>query len=190
MTNHYVNNEQFLKEVIFHNKKCKLAKKEQSQKPIAPNYIGECLLKIANNLSSKGNFRDYPFREEMVLDGVENCLTYMHNFDPKKSKNPFAYFTQIIYYAFLRRIQKEKLQLYTKGKISDMYIATDAGYADISGRQSNAYGHISVMEESGETYMGSLISSIEHNDKVKKQKAKDKKDKKDKLKKPLTKKKK
>ena len=37
--------------------------------------------------------------------------------DSAKSKNPFAYFTQIVHYAFLRRIQKEKKQLDIKTKI-------------------------------------------------------------------------
>ncbi len=53
----------------------------------------------------------------MICDGIENCVQYIHNFDPEKSKNPFAYFTQIIQYAFLRRIQKEKKQLEIKTKI-------------------------------------------------------------------------
>ena len=53
----------------------------------------------------------------MISDGIENCLQYMDNFDPEKSKNPFAYFTQIIYYAFIRRIQKEKKQQQVKQKM-------------------------------------------------------------------------
>ena len=57
------------------------------------------------------------FRDDMISDGIENCVQYIHNFDPAKSKNPFAYFTQIIHYAFLRRIQKEKKQLDIKTKI-------------------------------------------------------------------------
>ena len=84
--------------------------------PVIPDYVGSCLLKIANRLSTKPNFINYTFREEMVSDGIENCINYINNFDPNKSSNPFAYFTQIIYYAFLRRIQKEKKQLYVKYK--------------------------------------------------------------------------
>ena len=68
-------------------------------------------LKIANGLSYRPNFINYTYRQEMISDGIENCLQYIHNFDPEKSKNPFAYFTQIIYYAFIRRIQKEKNNL-------------------------------------------------------------------------------
>jgi len=85
-------------------------------KPIVPDYIGDCFIKIANHLAYKSNFINYSFRDEMILDAIENCLTYMHNFDPNKSRNPFAYFTQITYYAFVRRIQKEKRQLQTKYK--------------------------------------------------------------------------
>jgi DNA-directed RNA polymerase specialized sigma24 family protein len=74
------------------------------------------MVKIANHLAYKSNFVNYTFRDEMILDGIENCITYIDNFDPEKSKNPFAYFTQITYYAFIRRIQKEKKQMDTKKK--------------------------------------------------------------------------
>jgi DNA-directed RNA polymerase specialized sigma24 family protein len=86
-------------------------------KPQISNYLGDCFLKIATHLSYKPNFVNYMFREDMISDGVENCIQYIHNFDPNKSSNPFAYFTQIIHYAFLRRIQKEKKQLEIKSKI-------------------------------------------------------------------------
>ena len=85
-------------------------------KPQIPNYVGRCLLQIANRLATKPNFANYTFKDDMISDGIENCVSYIHNFDPEKSNNPFAYFTQIIYYAFLRRIQKEKKQLYIKHK--------------------------------------------------------------------------
>ena len=82
----------------------------ESRPPVS-EYIGECFMKIAEHLSYKPNFINYEYREEMIGDGIENCLMYAHNFDPEKSKNPFSYFTQMIYYAFLRRIQKEKKQI-------------------------------------------------------------------------------
>lgn len=85
--------------------------------PPIPEYVGRCLLQIATRLATKNNFRDYPAKEDMISDGIENCVSYINNFDPEKSSNPFAYFTQIIYYAFLRRIQKEKKQLYIKHKM-------------------------------------------------------------------------
>ena len=85
--------------------------------PIVSDYMGECFYKIATHLSFRPNFINYTYREEMVGDGIENCIRYAKNFNPEKSKNPFAYFTQIIYYAFLRRIANEKKQTTIKEKI-------------------------------------------------------------------------
>ena len=99
------------------NNGCKQAKEFGVDPPPITNYIGECFLKIATHLSYRPNFINYTYREEMISDGIENCLQYVHNFNPEKSDNPFAYFTQIIYYAFLRRIQKEKKQVHVKNKM-------------------------------------------------------------------------
>mgnify|MGYP001400877079 CR=1 FL=1 len=111
---HYVNNKEFLQAMIEWNNRCKEAKKEGKPQPPITNYIGECFLKIANHLSYRPNFINYSYRDEMISDGIQNCLQYAHNFDPEKSKNPFAYFTQIIYYAFIRRIAVEKKQVHVK----------------------------------------------------------------------------
>jgi hypothetical protein len=118
---HYVNNADFLQALIEYRKQVAQAAADGKDKPIVSNYIGECILKIATHLSYKPNFINYSYRDDMILDGVENCIQYIDNFNPDKSNNPFAYFTQIIYYAFLRRIAKEKKQSYIKGKlIQDM----------------------------------------------------------------------
>ena len=118
---HYVNNADFLAAIVEMKAKKQEAEELGLPNPIVSNYIGECILKIATHLSYKPNFINYSYREEMISDGIENCLQYINNFDPAKSNNPFAYFTQIIYYAFLRRIAKEKKQSYIKGKlIQDM----------------------------------------------------------------------
>ena len=114
---HYVNNKQLLEALIVYRAKVAHAKENDLPKPRITNYLGECFLKIATHLSYKPNFVNYMFRDDMISDGIENCVQYIHNFDPEKSKNPFAYFTQIIHYAFLRRIQKEKKQLDIKTKI-------------------------------------------------------------------------
>ena len=114
---HYVDNKKFLEAMIEHRDKCERAKEKGKKKPEVTNYIGECFLKIANHLSYRPNFINYTFRDDMISDGIENCLQYMYNFNPDKSKNPFAYFTQIIYYAFIRRIQKEKKQSLIKNKL-------------------------------------------------------------------------
>jgi hypothetical protein len=118
-SNHYINNADFLKALIEYKAACDLANQNEKQDPQIPNYIGECFLKIAEHLSRKPNFVSYSFRDEMISDGIENCLMYFRNFDPTKSKNPFAYFTQIIYFAFLRRISKEKKQTYVKYKATE-----------------------------------------------------------------------
>ena len=114
---HYVNNKEFLAALIRYQEDIEIARLQDKTKPVIPRYIGECFLKIANHLSFKPNFVNYMFKEDMISDGIENCVQYIHNFNPEKSRNPFAYFTQIIHYAFLRRIQKEKKQLEIKTKI-------------------------------------------------------------------------
>ena len=119
-TNHYVDNKQFFEEMKEWKVVVNDAENLGEPKPPVTDYIGECFLKIAEHLSYRPNFINYPFREEMVGDGIENCLMYCSNFDPEKSKNPFSYFTQIIYYAFLRRIQKEKKQNYIKYKCFEL----------------------------------------------------------------------
>jgi len=114
---HYVNNKEFLEAMVAWKDLCAEAEKLGEQRPPITNYIGECFVKIATHLSYKPNFINYTYRDEMISDGIENCLQYVANFNPEKSQNPFAYFTQIIYYAFIRRIQKEKKQSHVKNKI-------------------------------------------------------------------------
>jgi len=114
---HYVNNKEFLSALIDYREMVRIAAEKGKPKPRITNYLGECFLKIATHLSFKPNFVNYMFKDDMICDGIENCVQYIHNFDPQKSQNPFAYFTQIIHYAFLRRIQREKRQLEIKNKI-------------------------------------------------------------------------
>ena len=114
---HYVNNKEFLAAIVEYKYLIQLAEQKGEPRPVIPRYLGECFMKIARHLSYKPNFVNYMFKEDMISDGIENCVQYIHNFNPEKSKNPFAYFTQIIHYAFLRRIQKEKKQLEIKTKI-------------------------------------------------------------------------
>ena len=123
---HYVNNKEFLAALIKYREDKEIAQIKGLPKPVIPRYIGECFLKIANHLSFKPNFVNYMFKEDMISDGIENCVQYIHNFNPEKSQNPFAYFTQIIHYAFLRRIQREKHQLEIKNKILEK-----SGYSEV-----------------------------------------------------------
>ena len=138
-TEHYVNNKELLEALIVYRAKVQKAKTKYIKKykedppkgawegkPQINNYLGSCFLKIATHLSYKPNFVNYMFREDMISDGIENCVQYIHNFDPEKSRNPFAYFTQIIHYAFLRRIQREKRQLEIKNKILEK-----SGYSEV-----------------------------------------------------------
>ena len=114
---HYVDNKKFLSAIVERKDQIKEAEEVGETKPRITNYLGECILKIANHLSYRPNFINYTYRDEMISDGIENCLQYIDNFNPEKSKNPFAYFTQIIYFAFVRRITKEKKQQKIKDKI-------------------------------------------------------------------------
>ena len=114
---HYVNNKEFLNAIVIYRNQCLRAEEAGEPRPRITNYLGECFVKIATHLSYKPNFVNYMFREDMICDGIENCVQYIKNFDPEKSSNPFAYFTQIIHYAFLRRIQKEKRQMDIRTKI-------------------------------------------------------------------------
>lgn len=121
---HYVNNKDFYNALVEYKELCTLAKEKGIERPKVPKYLGECFLKIASHLSYRPNFCNYPFRDDMISDAIENQLTYIHNFDPHytnpetgRKMNPFAYFTQICYYAFVRRIGKEKRQMEIKEKI-------------------------------------------------------------------------
>lgn len=157
---HYVNNKQLYAAMVEYKEKVNASKEANTNKPPIPDYIGECLLLIANRLSHKPNFINYSYREEMISDGIENCIAYIDNFDPEKSQNPFAYFTQIIYYAFLRRIQKEKKQLYIKHKSLENSVLFDTlvthgddmagesfnpAYVDLSNDNMNAF--VTTFEE-------------------------------------------
>ena len=151
---HYVNNKEFLEALVIYRKKVNEAKNAGEPHPKVPDYIGECFLKIATHLSYRPNFVNYMFKDDMICDGIENCLQYIDNFDPAKSTNPFAYFTQIIYYAFLRRIQKEKKQMEIKTKIIER-----SGYDEVM--HTDRYeGNMSGMNASYSD-MGSIKENIE-----------------------------
>jgi hypothetical protein len=113
---HYVDNKKLYTEMIIYLNKLNEAKENGSQLPRVSEYVGKTIYLIATRLATKPNFAGYSYKDEMISDGIENCLMYLHNFNPDKSKNPFAYFTTIIYYAFLRRISREQKQQYIKQK--------------------------------------------------------------------------
>jgi hypothetical protein len=141
----YVSNAEMLAAIIQYKLDTKLAKKAKQPKPKIPNIVGKQLYLIAENLSHKRNFNNYSFRDEMIGDAIENCIMYFDNFDPKKSKYPFTYFTKIIYYAFVRRIQREKKHLYIKYKATQQAgILHEAEYSDEDnpGQQFELYDNI------------------------------------------------
>lgn len=151
----YVDNKLFLKEISAWRKALRKAKREKEDPPRIPEYVGQCFMLIAENMSHKYNFLTYSWRDEMVSDAIENCVMYAANFNPAKSKNPFAYFSQIVYYAFLRRIQREKKQLYVKYKSTELHgilddfnqMESDDGMT----RQFEQYDNISEFIEKFET---------------------------------------
>jgi DNA-directed RNA polymerase specialized sigma subunit len=118
-SSHYVDNKKFLQALIEYRQSVDEASAKGEEPPIVSKYIGECFIKIATHLSYKSNFINYTFKDDMISDGIENCLTAVAKFDPAKSSNPFAYYTQVIYFAFIRRIQKEKKQQATKYKLME-----------------------------------------------------------------------
>jgi len=139
---HYVNNKEFYQALVEYNKKVQEAKEKGLPKPRITNYLGDCFLRIANHLAYKPNFVNYMFKDDMICDGIENCVQYIHNFDINRT-NPFAYFTQIVYYAFLRRIAKEKKQLEIKSKIiersgyDEVFTSEDGDYSDMNSIKDN-----------------------------------------------------
>jgi hypothetical protein len=146
---HYVNNQDFLTALVHHRDMVEIAQIKGLPKPRVNNYIGSCFLKIATHLSYRPNFINYMYKDDMVCDGIENCIQYIDNFNPAKSKNPFAYFTQIVYYAFLRRIAKEKRQLDIKDKILE----------------KSGYDHVFTVDGDTDTGYNQIKSRVEMNSK-------------------------
>lgn len=167
---YYVDNKKFLQAMIEYKEMVKNAEQNEETRPMVPMYIAECIMKIATHLSYKPNFVNYSFREEMISDGIENSLQYIDNFNPEKSQNPFAYFTQIIYYAFLRRIEKEKKYLYTKYKatehVNTFGLGTDRQDHDSSSNFNDSVKYGEWTEE----HIATFIENFEENKRRKRKK--------------------
>ena len=169
---HYVDNKRLYQEMCDYLDAVKSAEESDDPKPRIPEYIGECLLKISSRLSTKPNFINYTYRDEMISDGIENCINYIGNFNPEKSSNPFAYFTQIIYYAFLRRIQREKKQLYIKHKSLESGMILDELVT--RGEDSDPGDHSAYVNLES-SYMNDFVANFEAKENEKKQKREKKK---------------
>lgn len=150
---HYVNNAEFSQAVVDYVKTVNEAKEKGEPLPVVPDYVAICFLKIAENLSHKSNFIRYTYREEMVMDAVENCLKAIENYNINATTrtgkpNAFAYFTQIIWYAFLRRIQKEKKQQDIKQKyMSQSGVEAFILVGDNEGSQTVANNFVDVLRD-------------------------------------------
>lgn len=157
----YVNNRDMFDAFVAHQAAVAKAQEAGELPPRVPEYIGVCIKAIATNLSNKPNFSRYPFKSEMVADGIENSLMYMHNFNPEKSNNPFAYFTQIIKNAFIRRITLEKQQLYIKYKMMQHMSAIGDGVFSTQGHDSEMRDSSVKMSDGSAEYMNDFIRSFE-----------------------------
>lgn len=153
----YINNAQFFDAMVSYKKACVEAEDSGDDYPIIPNYIGECLYQISYRLATKPNFSGYSYKDEMISDGLENAVMAVKNFDPEKSANPFAYFTQVIYFAFLRRIEKEKKQLYIKHKVVENSVMTDTAVQRDANSSEGSAGYIDLNND----YMSDFVGNFE-----------------------------
>jgi DNA-directed RNA polymerase specialized sigma subunit len=137
----YINNKTLYLAIIQYKDSIKIADEKSISKPQVPNYIGQSILLICNNLAKKPNFSGYSYKQEMISDGIIDCISAVDNFDPDRTNNPFAYFTQIAWNAFIRRIHKEKKQTYIKHKnFQNSYLTNNLwSEAENSQLKSNEY---------------------------------------------------
>lgn len=154
----YVNNPEFLEAIVKYKGQCIEAEECGDKHPPIPNYIGQCIYQISTRLASKPNFSGYSYKDEMISDGLENAIQALGNFDPNKSSNPFAYFTQIIWYAFLRRIDKEKKQLYIKHKVVENSVIFGTAIGKDNNDDPGEAGYIDLKND----YMNDFVKTYEN----------------------------
>ncbi len=134
---HYVNNAEFYAEMVKFRALCK--ETPEGKRARVPESVGRKIMLICERLSYSRDFVGSPHREEMVLDAIENCILYIQNFDPEKSKNPFAYFTQIAYFAFIRRSQRERKSVHTRYEYArQVGISEIIDHANVDGGEAHA----------------------------------------------------
>ena len=171
--NNYINNKDFFNAMVEYKKRCVEAEDAGDEPPIIPDYIGKCFMDISNRLAYRPNFINYPFREELVADGIENAIIACKNFDPEKSENPFGYFTQIIWFAFLRRIEKEKKELYVKHKVVENSMMMGTAIEQSNHSDDGGAEYIDLTSD----YMNDFVETFEKNMEKKKKKREAKKEK-------------
>ena len=166
---YYIDNKRFYEEMKKFKDLCNEAEESGDQYPRIPNYIGECFYKIATKLSNKPNFMNYSYKEEMIGDAIENCIQYIRSFNPEKSTNPFSYFTQVVWHAFIHRIQKEKKQQYIKYKAMDNMIINNQHF--IHGADEAFHSITPEVHENTQRFISTFEDNIEKNKKKKEKKA-------------------
>jgi hypothetical protein len=163
----YVDNKKFYNAILEHKQKVKEAKEKGLDEPRIPDYIGECIYKIAERLSTKPCFVSYSYRDEMVSDGIENSILYFNDYDPNIGSNPFAYFTQVIYFAFIRRINKEEKNRYTMYKNFYEMISYDRDSSNLVDHDDNHVLPVQLYDNINE-----FMEKFERKEKQKKEKRK------------------
>jgi hypothetical protein len=136
MATHYIDNTQFYEALVEYRKLCDA---NPDETPQVPEYIGYCIIKIAEGLAKRPNFSGYSWRDEMIGDAIETCLKYVKSFDPERSKSPFGYFTTTCWYSFIGRITAEKKQ----GKIKRALVSS-AGFDTFSLQGQDEDGEFTV----------------------------------------------
>ena len=159
----YINNSDFTEAIIDYKKTCEEAEEAGDDLPRVPNYIGECLMKISKGVGARPNFSGYSYRDEMVSDGIENGLRALRNFDPEKTRNPFGYFTQIIWYAFLRRISSEHKQTYVKHKVAENHIVQGTAVAGGEEQSSHIIDFLGIDRESTTSFVENYEDKLNKN---------------------------
>lgn len=166
---YYIDNKRFFEEMQKYKNLCNEAEESGDEYPRIPNYIGECFYKIATKLSNKPNFMNYSYKEEMIGDAIENCIQYIRSFKPEKSNNPFSYFTQVVWHAFIHRIQKEKKQQYIRYKAMDNMIIHNQHF--VHGADEAFHAITPEVHENTQRFISTFEDNIEKNKKKKEKKA-------------------
>ena len=157
--NKYIDNKIFYDEMCSYIVEVNHAKENNIELPYITEYMGKCFLDISTGLSSRPNFMNYTFKDDMISDGIENCIQYCSNFNPEKSKNPFGYFTQIVYYAFVRRIERESKQAYVKHKLTETLLRSEYPF-DTGGNTVESVDTLKGVEEYNLNYDDYLDNNI------------------------------
>ena len=167
----YINNETFCKLLTEYRALVIDAKENNKKKPRLSDEIGKAFMQIAVGLSNRNNFNGYSFKEDMIGDAIENCVMAASNFDPAKSKNPFAYFTQISWYAFLRRIQKEKKNLHIMYDLLDQNMSNmEEGEDGLDNNNSSLYNDFILNNDKRRSFLETAEESKEKKKKKRKEK--------------------